>query len=96
MLLRCESLEPPMSQMGHTRSFGDVGSMSGLPESGHRRARSKLLALIAGRATTAQRPSCRHQCVLCVCGVSLACLVAVSQVQRVQQVKVIGRVAETA
>jgi hypothetical protein len=25
----------PMSQMGHDRSFGDVGSMSGLPESGH-------------------------------------------------------------
>jgi hypothetical protein len=24
-----------MSQMGHNRSFGDVGSMSGLPESGH-------------------------------------------------------------
>ena len=24
-----------MSQMGHTRSFGGVGSMSGLPESGH-------------------------------------------------------------
>jgi hypothetical protein len=21
--------------LGHTRSFGDVGSMSGLPESGH-------------------------------------------------------------
>jgi hypothetical protein len=25
MLLRCERLEPPMSQLGHTRSFGDVG-----------------------------------------------------------------------
>jgi hypothetical protein len=24
-----------MSQMGQTQSFGDVGSMSGLPESGH-------------------------------------------------------------
>jgi hypothetical protein len=35
MLLRCESLEPRMSQRGQTRSFGDVGSMSGLPESGH-------------------------------------------------------------
>jgi hypothetical protein len=35
MLLRCESLEPPMSQLGQTRSFGFVGSMSGLPESGH-------------------------------------------------------------
>jgi hypothetical protein len=35
MLLRCKSIEPPMSQMGQTRSFGDVGSMSGLPESGH-------------------------------------------------------------
>ena len=30
MLLRCESLEPPMSQSGHTRSFGDVCSMSAL------------------------------------------------------------------
>jgi hypothetical protein len=28
--LRCA-----MSQLGQTRSFGDVGSMSGLPESGH-------------------------------------------------------------
>ena len=35
MLLRCESLEPRMSQRGQTRSFGDVGSMSGLPDSGH-------------------------------------------------------------
>lgn len=25
----------PMSQMGQAQSFGDVGSMSGLPESGH-------------------------------------------------------------
>jgi hypothetical protein len=30
MLLRCESLEPLMSQSGQTRSFGDLGSMSGL------------------------------------------------------------------
>jgi hypothetical protein len=37
-LSRCESLEPPMSQMGQSRSFGDVGSMSGLPESGNRSA----------------------------------------------------------
>src|SRR5262249_14554170 len=27
--------EPSMSQMGQTRSFGHVGSMSGLPENGH-------------------------------------------------------------
>ena len=47
--------------------------------------RPPLSALI-GRATTAQRPSCRHQCVLCVCGVSLACLLRVSQVQRVPRV----------
>jgi hypothetical protein len=33
MLLRCESPEPRRSLVGHTRSFGDVGSMSGLPES---------------------------------------------------------------
>jgi hypothetical protein len=26
---------PLMSALGQTRSFGDVGSMSGLPESGH-------------------------------------------------------------
>jgi hypothetical protein len=31
MLLRCENLEPPMSQLGQTRSFADVGSMSGSP-----------------------------------------------------------------
>jgi hypothetical protein len=35
MLLRCESLEPSMSLAGHDPSFGHVGSMSGLPESGH-------------------------------------------------------------
>jgi len=27
--------DPRMSLVGQTRSFGDVGSMSGLPESGH-------------------------------------------------------------
>ena len=34
---RCASQQVrlPMSQMGQTRTFGDVGSMSGLPESGH-------------------------------------------------------------
>jgi hypothetical protein len=31
VLLHCESLNPPMSELGQTRSFGDVGSMSGLP-----------------------------------------------------------------
>jgi hypothetical protein len=25
MLLRCESLEPPTSQLGHSRHFGEVG-----------------------------------------------------------------------
>jgi hypothetical protein len=35
MLLRCESLEPPMSQLGQTRPFGDLGSMSGFSASGH-------------------------------------------------------------
>ena len=30
--------EPLMTAVGQTRSFGDVGSMSGLPESGHGRA----------------------------------------------------------
>jgi hypothetical protein len=35
MLLRCERLERPMSQLGQTRSFGDIGSMSGLAKSGH-------------------------------------------------------------
>ena len=29
----------PMSQSGQTRSFGFVGSMSGLPETGHERHR---------------------------------------------------------
>src|SRR5262249_8471927 len=36
---------PLMSELGHDRSFGDVGSMSGLPESGnarHRQAQSNL------------------------------------------------------
>ena len=32
------------------------------------------------RITTAQCPSCRDQCVLCLCGVSLACLLSDSQV----------------
>jgi hypothetical protein len=34
-MLFCERLGPPMPQMGQTRSLGDVGSMSGLPESEH-------------------------------------------------------------
>jgi len=34
-LLHCEISTRPMSLVGQTRSFGDVGSMSGLPESGH-------------------------------------------------------------
>ena len=35
LLLRCESLEPPMPQLGQTRPWSDVGPMSGLPlESG--------------------------------------------------------------
>jgi hypothetical protein len=29
------SIEAAMSEIGHDRSFGEVGSMSGLPESGH-------------------------------------------------------------
>jgi hypothetical protein len=35
MLLRRKSPEPPMSQLSQNRTFGDVGSMSGLPESEH-------------------------------------------------------------
>lgn len=31
MLLRSESLEPPMSQLGHERRFRDVCRTSGLP-----------------------------------------------------------------
>src|SRR5262249_12187341 len=31
----CRNLERPMSEAGQTRSFSDVGSMSGLPDSGH-------------------------------------------------------------
>jgi hypothetical protein len=27
--------DPAYARLGQTRSFGDVGSMSGLPESGH-------------------------------------------------------------
>ena len=35
MLLRCESLEPPMSQLGHSRRSGDVRvSSAHSPESG--------------------------------------------------------------
>jgi hypothetical protein len=37
--MRHEGRTPPIADfingIGHTRSFGDVGSMSGLPESGH-------------------------------------------------------------
>ena len=31
MLLRCESLEPPMSQLGHSRRSGDVRVRSAHP-----------------------------------------------------------------
>jgi len=33
---------PLMSARGQSRSFGDVGSMSGLPESGHRQTVPKV------------------------------------------------------
>jgi len=32
---RCEISARPTAASGQSRSFGDVGSMSGLPESGH-------------------------------------------------------------
>jgi hypothetical protein len=35
MLLRCKSLEPPMSHLGQKRRCGHARSMSGLLESGH-------------------------------------------------------------
>ena len=31
MLLRCEGLDPPMSQLGHSRRFSDVLGMSASP-----------------------------------------------------------------
>jgi hypothetical protein len=31
MLLRCESLEPPMSQLGQKQTFGSGNPMSALP-----------------------------------------------------------------
>jgi hypothetical protein len=37
-LLRCRISTQLMTAQGHDRSFGDVGSMSGLRESGHGRA----------------------------------------------------------
>ena len=46
MLLRCESLETPMSQLGQTRSFGDVGWMSGFA-----RKRTRLDDFMSHQAT---------------------------------------------
>jgi hypothetical protein len=56
-----------MSQMGQTRSFGDVGSMSCLPESGHGWAiyeytpyvHVRYLPCARPRATVPQPPSLR-------------------------------------
>jgi hypothetical protein len=39
MLLRCESLEPPMSQLGHKQTgHHDLGQVRFTPQSGHARA----------------------------------------------------------
>ena len=43
MLLRCESLEPPMSQLGQSRSFDDIRAMSELSLQADLRASSPLV-----------------------------------------------------
>jgi hypothetical protein len=79
-----------MSEVGHTRSFGHVGSMSGLLESGHGGPRPNLPTLLwrwpAAIAGAPPLHSVRLAGVLYVRGVRLACLLGVSQVQRVPRV----------
>ena len=70
--------------MGHTRSFGDVCPMSGLPESGQCWPRHHLPTLLwrwpAAIAGAPPLHSVRLAGVLYVRGVSLACLLSDSQV----------------
>ena len=47
--------------------------------------RPKLICQPRSRCANDSPLSCRHHRVLCVCGVRLACLLGVSQVQRVQR-----------
>jgi hypothetical protein len=65
--------------MGQTSSFGDVGPMSGLPESGHGRARPNLPTSIVTLASF----DCRR---VMTAHPPAPCLLGVSQVQRVQRV----------
>jgi hypothetical protein len=46
-VVQCRILEQQMAATGQTKSFGDVGSMSGLPESGHGWASYEYTILIS-------------------------------------------------
>ena len=52
MLLRCESLEPPMSQLGQTRSWGDVHRMTVLPPKAEVDLRSSYVAEVPKAAAS--------------------------------------------
>ena len=56
MLLRCESLEPPMSQMGQTRTPSVRAARSGFASCGHGTASS-----LAGRTQAGQRSETNGQ-----------------------------------
>jgi hypothetical protein len=51
--------EPAYVRLGSTRSFGDLGSMSGLPESGHDGAIYEHTPLTTQHAQIAERKYCR-------------------------------------
>jgi hypothetical protein len=53
--LRRGNPDPRMSLVGQTRSFGDVGSMSGLPKSGHGEAIYGLEGIVSKRKDSPYR-----------------------------------------
>jgi hypothetical protein len=64
MLLRCESLEPPMSQLGQTRPSRAIGDMSPIPP---------ITAVVLQRHERQKRAMAQNRCAIARCA---GCLTA--------------------